>query len=163
MTALPHRHGLRPGKPARAPLRSKSDGRRRHPGARASRPHAIPLRAAQFPCDAAPGHPAGGNGMGSAEAGSWRRCRSSRVEEMAEAVPRIVRAGRPALPGGLHPMTSSQQRRSIGLCVYSWFVFNNDRQFLLRMICPAGQGRHLPLQSFARISHRAARRPFQVL
>ena len=37
-------------------------------------------------------------------------------------------------------MTSSQQRRSIGLCVYSWFVFNNDQQFLLRMICPAGQG-----------------------
>ena len=27
-TALPHRHGLRPGKPAHAPLRSKSDGRR---------------------------------------------------------------------------------------------------------------------------------------
>ena len=27
MTALPHRHGLRPPKPARAPLRSKSDGR----------------------------------------------------------------------------------------------------------------------------------------
>ena len=100
---LPHRHGLRPGKPARAPLRSKSDGRRRHPGARASRPHAIPLRAAQFPCDAAPGHPAGGNGMGSAEAGSWRRCRSSRVEEMAEAVPRIVRAGRPRSRVGFIP------------------------------------------------------------
>ena len=47
--------------------------------------------------------------------------------------------GTPALPGGLHPMTSSQQSRSIGLCVYSWFVFNNDRQFLLRMICPAGR------------------------
>ena len=100
---LQHRHGLRPGKPARAPLRSKSDGRRRHPGARASRPHAIPLRAAQFPCDAAPGHPAGGNGMGSAEAGSWRRCRSSRVEEMAEAVPRIVRAGRPRSRVGFIP------------------------------------------------------------
>ena len=27
MTALPHRHGLRPCKPARGPLRSKSDGR----------------------------------------------------------------------------------------------------------------------------------------
>ena len=65
------------------------------PGARASRPHAIPLRAAQFPCDAAPGHPVGGNGMGSAEADSWPRCRSTRVEQMAEAVPRRVRAGRP--------------------------------------------------------------------
>ena len=67
------------------------------------RAHAIPLRAAQFPCDAAPGHPAGGNGMGSAEAGSWRRCRSSRVEEMAEAVPRNVRAGRPRSRVGFIP------------------------------------------------------------
>ena len=66
-----------------------------HPGARASRPHALPLRAAQFPCDSAPGHPAGGNGMGSAHAGSWRRCRSRRVGVMAEAAGRLVRAGRP--------------------------------------------------------------------
>ena len=44
--------GLWPGNPAGAPSRNKSDGRRPHPGARASRPHAIPLRAAQFPCDA---------------------------------------------------------------------------------------------------------------
>ena len=78
---LAHRHGLRPGKPARAPLRSKSDGRRRHPGARASRPHAIPLRAAQFPCDAAPGHPAGGTAWARPKQGpgvvagraGWRR------------------------------------------------------------------------------------------
>ena len=28
-----------------------------HPGARASRPHALPLPAAQFPCDGAAGHP----------------------------------------------------------------------------------------------------------
>ena len=49
--------------------------------------------------------------------------------------------GTPALPGGLHPMTSSQQRRSIGLRVYSWLVHNNDRQFLPRMIRPAGRGR----------------------
>ena len=34
-----------------------------HPGTRASRPHALPLRSAQFPCDGAPGHPAGGNGV----------------------------------------------------------------------------------------------------
>ena len=74
-----------------------------HPGARASRPHAIPLRAAQFPCDAAPGHPVGGNGMGSAEAESWRRCRSTRFEEMGEAVPRLVRAGRPRSRGGFIP------------------------------------------------------------
>ena len=66
-----------------------------HPGARASRPHALPLRSAQFPCDSVPGHPAGGNGRGSAQAESWRHCRSSRVEEMAETVPTDVRAGRP--------------------------------------------------------------------
>ena len=41
--------------------------------------------------------------MGLAEAESWRRCRSSRVEEMAEAVPRIVRAGRPRSRVGFIP------------------------------------------------------------
>ncbi len=66
-----------------------------HPGARASRPHALPLCAAQFPCDVAPGRPAGRNGMDSDKAESWRRCRSSRVEEMAEAARRRMRAGRP--------------------------------------------------------------------
>ena len=59
-----------------------------HPGARASRPHALPSRAAEFPCDVAAGHPAGGNGVGLAEAESWRVCRWRRVEEMGEAVPR---------------------------------------------------------------------------
>ena len=51
-------------------------GRGAHPGARASRPHAMPLHAAQFPGDGAPGHPAGGNGMGWTEAESW--CRAGR-------------------------------------------------------------------------------------
>ena len=45
------------------------------PGARASRPHALPFGVAQFPWDEAPGHPARENGMGPAEAESWRRCR----------------------------------------------------------------------------------------
>ena len=66
-----------------------------HPGARASRPHALPLRAAQFPCDVAPRRPAGRNRMGTAEAEPRRPCRSSQVEEMAEALPGLVRAGRP--------------------------------------------------------------------
>ena len=56
-----------------------------HPGARASRPHALPLGAAQFPCDGAPGHPAGGNAMGPAEEESWSPCRSTRVEELGGA------------------------------------------------------------------------------
>ncbi len=42
---------------------------------------------------------------------------------------RTCAGGTPALPGGPQPMTSSQQRSSIGLCVCSWFVFNNHRQF----------------------------------
>ena len=45
--------------------------------------------------------------MVSAEAEPRRRCRSTRVEELAEAVPGRVRAGRPRSRGGLH----------------SWFVF----------------------------------------
>ena len=69
------------------------------PGARASRPHPLRWVAARFPRDAAPGHPAAGNPMGSAEAESWRGCRSSRVEEMGEALP--VLCGRDArAPGG---------------------------------------------------------------
>ena len=98
VTALPHRHGLRPDKPARAPSRSNSVGRRPHPGARASRPHAIPLRVAQFPCDGAPGRPAGRNTMGSAQAESWPRCRSTWVEQM----PRLcqTRCGRDARAPG---------------------------------------------------------------
>ena len=50
-----------------------------HPGARASRPHAVPIRAAQIPCDGVAGHAAGENAMGPAEAAPWRRCRSSRA------------------------------------------------------------------------------------
>ena len=74
-----------------------------HRGARASRPHALPLRAAQFPCESAPGHPAGGNGMGPAEAESWRRCRSIQVDEMGEAMSEFVRAGRPRSRVGFIP------------------------------------------------------------
>ena len=64
-------------------------------GARASRPHAVPLAAAELQCDAAGSHPVGGNSSGQAEGEPWRRCRSIQVGEMAEAVPGLVRAGRP--------------------------------------------------------------------
>ena len=80
------------------------------PGARASRPHAVPSVAAQFPCDVAADRPAGGNRMGPAEAEAGRRCRLIPVEEVAEAAGGFVRAGTPALPGGLPPMTGSHQR-----------------------------------------------------
>ena len=81
-----------------------------HPGARASRPHAVPSVAAQFPCDVAADRPAGGNRMGPAEAEAGRRCRLIPVEEMAEAAGGFVRAGRPRSRGGLPPMTGSHQR-----------------------------------------------------
>ena len=64
-------------------------------GARASRPHAVPLAATELPCDAAGSHPAGGNLIGQAEGEPWRRSRLIQVGEMAEAVPGFVRAGRP--------------------------------------------------------------------
>ena len=90
---------LQPGKPARAPSRSKSVWKEGPPGARASRPHALPFGAAQFPWNGAPGHPPRENGMGPAVADSWRRCRSSPVEELGEALP--VWCGRDArAPGG---------------------------------------------------------------
>ena len=110
------------------------------PGERASRPHAVPSVIAQFPCDAAPGHTAGGNRMGPAEAEPWRRCRSIRVEEMGEAIPGFVRAGRPRSRGTFsHDVVTptSQYCRSIRaplviegapsvfvpIRVHSWFVF----------------------------------------
>ena len=64
-------------------------------GARASRPHPVPLAAAELQCDAAGSHPVGGNSIGQAEGEPWRRCRLIQVGEMAEAVPGLVRAGRP--------------------------------------------------------------------
>ena len=76
---------------------------RHHPGARASRPHAVPSVAAQFPCDVAADRPAGGNRMGPAEAEAGRRCRLIPVEEMAEAAGGFVRAGRPRSRGGFLP------------------------------------------------------------
>ena len=69
-----------------------------HPGARASRPHPLPWVAAQFPCDGAPVHRAGGNRMGPAQAEPGCLCRSIRVEEMAEALP--VLCGRDARAPG---------------------------------------------------------------
>ena len=79
------------------------------PGARASRPHAVPSVAAQFPCDVAADRPAGENRMGPAEAEAGRRCRLIPVEEMAEAARGFVRAGTPALPGGLHQSSCLKQ------------------------------------------------------
>ena len=64
-------------------------------GARASRPHPVPLAAAELQCDAAGSHPVGGNSIGQAAGEPWLRSRLIQVGEMAEAVPGLVRAGRP--------------------------------------------------------------------
>ena len=72
-------------------------------GARASRPHPVPLAAAELQCDAAGSHPVGGNSIGQAEGEPWRRCRLIQVGEMAEAVPGLVRAGRPRSQEALIP------------------------------------------------------------
>ena len=64
-------------------------------GARASRPHPVPLAAAELQCDAAGSHPVGGNSSGQAEGEPWRHSRLIQVGEMAGAVTGFVRAGRP--------------------------------------------------------------------
>ena len=64
-------------------------------GARASRPHPVPLVAAELESDAAGSHPVGGNRIGQAEGEPWLRSRLIQVGETAEAVPGLVRAGRP--------------------------------------------------------------------
>ncbi len=64
-------------------------------GARASRPHPLPLAAAELQRDAAGSHPVGGNRIGQAEGKPWLRSRLIQVGEMTEIVPGLVRAGRP--------------------------------------------------------------------
>ena len=64
-------------------------------GARASRPHAVPLPVAELQYDAAGSHPVGENSSGQAEGEPWRRSRLIQVGEMSKAVPGLVRAGRP--------------------------------------------------------------------
>ena len=53
------------------------------------------LAAAELQRDAAGSHPVGGNSIGQAEGEPWLRSRLIQVGEMAEAVPGLVRAGRP--------------------------------------------------------------------
>ena len=94
------------------------------PGTRASRPHALPLRTAQFPWDAVPGHPAVGNGMGPAEAESWRHCRSSRAEEMGEALP--VLCGRDARVPGWASACCAPASRPVYLALWSLVSLSDD-------------------------------------
>ena len=105
------------------------------PGARASRPHAVPWIAAQFSCDVAarpscrrephgpgrrralaplPVDPGGGDGRG-----CGKNCAG----------------GTPALPGGLYSMTSSNPRRSIRLRVYSCSFVVRLHLIILCILC----------------------------
>ena len=127
-------------------------------GARASRPHPVPLAAAELQRDATGSHPVGGNSIGQAEGEPWRRSRLIQVGEMAQAVPGLVRAGRPRsqeaiiVPSQEAVTTSSHQGHKIAEAswcrlslkevhlsscsfvffrVHSWFIFINDRPFFL--------------------------------
>ena len=130
-------------------------------GARASRPHPVPLAAAELQCDAAGSHPVCGNRIGQAEGEPWRCSRLIQVGEMVEAVPGLVRAGRPrsqeaiivraGRPRSREPSSydivtpRAQNFRSIlaplvvegdpsvfrSIRVHSWFVFINDQRFFL--------------------------------
>ena len=117
-------------------------------GARASRPHPVPLAAAELQCDAAGSHPVGGNSIGQAAGEPWRRCRLIQVGRW----PRLCQAwcGRdaraPRKPSSHDIVTPRAQngRRILvplvvegGLSVFvflrvhSWFIFINDRPFFL--------------------------------
>ena len=95
-------------------------------GARASRPHPVPLAAAELQCDAAGSHPVGGNSSGQAEGEPWRRSPVDPSGEDGRGCARLgaggtpalpgshhCAGGTPALPGSLHPMTSSHQGHKI--------------------------------------------------
>ena len=89
-----------------------------HPGARASRPHALPLRhrSVSLRCGTRPLCRRVRHGLGRSRVpaplpvepggGDGRGCANN------------CAGGTPALPGGLHPLTSSHQRSSIGIRVH---------------------------------------------
>ena len=91
----------------------------------------------------------GGNSIGQAEGEPWRRSRLIQVRKMVEAVPGLVRAGRPRSQEAIivhaqghqiadafwRPLWLKQVHPSSGLFVsirvHSWFVFINARPFFL--------------------------------
>ena len=104
--------GPRPGKSPRAPSRSKSDWKRRHPRARASRPHALPFGAAQHP---AIRHPAT---LPAATAWARRKRSPGAIAGRPgwRRRPRLCQfcaGGTPALPGGLPHSGRRLRRRAL--------------------------------------------------
>ena len=81
-------------------------------GARASRPHAVSLGAAEFPCDAAGSRPFVGNPIGQAAGEPWCRCRWMQVGERAKAAPGLVRARRPRSQGAsFHDLVAARAKK----------------------------------------------------
>ena len=67
--------------------------------------------------------------IGPSEAEPWRFCPVIQLGEMPRLCQVFYAGGTPALPGGLHPITSSHPRRSIVLRVYSCsFVVRLQKQ-----------------------------------
>ena len=82
-------------------------------GARASRPHPVPLAAAELQCDAAGSHPVGGNQH---RPGRRRAMAPFPVDPSGgdgRGCARLGAGGTPALPASRHPMTSSHQGHQI--------------------------------------------------
>ena len=105
----PHRISLRlAARLLRLPLKGGVIGL----GARASRPHPVPLVAPDPQCDFAGSHHGGSNRNGQAEGDPRRRPGSTQVGEMAEAVPGFVRAGRPRSQEGIIPRITPPLRGS---------------------------------------------------
>ena len=90
--------------PTRRPPRPPHQGGEIHPGARASRPHPFSfIEAAERQREFAGSHYVGSNRSDQAEGEPWRRFRLMQVGGggMAEAVPGLVRAGRPRSRGAI--------------------------------------------------------------
>ena len=114
-------------------------------GARASRPHPVPakassragasglstlqaassvrrLAAAELQCDSAGSNPVVGHHISQAEGEQW--CRSPLIEvgELGEAVPGLVRAGRPRSQAITPPLRGSRRSRAARRWLMRWGV-----------------------------------------
>ena len=127
---------------------STSPSGRHPPGARASRPHAVPSVAAQFPCDVAADRPAGGNRMGPAEAEAGRRCRlirwrrwpklredlcgrDARAPGWASSHDRVTPTGQKCRSILASVVVEGGPSVLVPIRVHWWFVFIDERLFSL--------------------------------
>ena len=118
--------GLRPVKPARAPLKSKSDGRRRPPGARASRPHSTAvacrsasLRGVSLRCDTRPPRRRDRHGPGRSRVLAPLPVEPGGVD--GRGCGKNCAGGTPALPGGIR-LASQESDRRVPLAAHQFLV-----------------------------------------